>query len=118
MDKAIVYNKALSKNEIRTQMQLIKYLNIPSDNIVGYWQLNSKTLGNTTLNSVSCKNQGQLNNLTTLAKSTAPLGLGTSEMVLINTGGNVALLNTNLNFGLASTGNNPNGEMVFTYLKN
>lgn len=117
MDEAVVYNKALTREEIREQMHLIKYPVQTNDNMKGYWQFNTATSSNTTPNSVSCKNQGALNNFTTLVNSDAPFGMGSSERVIVTGGGNIILPLANMHCGFASGGTFPGGEVVFTYLR-
>jgi hypothetical protein len=118
MDEAVVYKKALTQDQIREQMHLIKYPNQPSDSIVAYWQFNGLSSGNTLLNSVQCKYQGIWNSAVAVQTSTGPFGHGSSERISVNSGGNVFLNQADLACGFSTSGTVPGGEIVVSHLRN
>jgi PKD repeat protein len=117
MDEAVVYNKALTREEIREQMHLIKYPVLASDQLKGYWQMNTITGSGTTPNSAGCKNQGVVNAFTSIVKSSAPFGIGSSKRLNVLTGGPLLIPEANILCGFPNGGTYPDGEIVVTQLR-
>lgn len=118
IDEACIYNRALSQNEIREQMHLIKKNNVAADSLVTYWQMNALTSSYTILNKANCEHQLSINSSCNLVTSTAPLGKGTSERKMVTTPGNVSTSIADMNLEFPSTGNLPDGEICITHLNN
>jgi PKD repeat protein/photosystem II stability/assembly factor-like uncharacterized protein len=116
IDEVCFYNRALTQNEIREQMHLVKNVsNAAADKLLGYWQMNNITSGNTILNKVNCDNQLQLGSALQLVNSTAPFGSGKSERKTITTAGAANFANADINLNFTS-GILPNGEVCATHL--
>lgn len=118
IDEAVIYKKALSKNEIREKMHLIKFPVQAQDSLFAYWQFNNLSAGNTLLNSVQCKYQGQWNNSVQLVTSSGPFGHGSSQRVTINSGTLLNLSQADLQCSFPVSGTSPDGDVVFTHLRN
>jgi PKD repeat protein len=118
MDEAVVYNRALTQNEIREQMHLTKNNNIPADALVGYWQMNEITSNKTILNKAKCDNQLKVGNALTLVKSNAPFGFGTSMRLPVTTGGQVNFSIADISITLPTTGTYANGEVCASHIAN
>jgi PKD repeat protein/photosystem II stability/assembly factor-like uncharacterized protein len=116
IDEVCFYNRALSQNEIREQMHLVKNVSSASaDKLLGYWQMNGITSGNTIINKANCDNQLELGSALQLANSTAPFGSGKSERKTISTAGTANFTNADINLTFAS-GILPNGELCASHI--
>lgn len=112
MEEFSLWNRALSDDEIYLSRHLIKE-NITDVNLIAYYQFNN------TQNFGLLYDKRNTNDLTisssiSFPSSTAPVGIGMSQLMTINTTGvyNFSTANANLNF----TGQVPNGKVVVSKL--
>lgn len=112
MEEFAIWNKALSDDEIYLSRHLIKE-NVSDVNLIAYYQFNN------TQNSGLVYDKKNTHDLTILGSinfplSTAPVGVGTSQLMTINTPGayNFSIPNANLTFD----GQTPNGKVVVSKL--
>ena len=112
MEEFTLWNRALSDDEIYLSRHLIKE-NITDSNLIAYYQFNN------TQNFGLLYDKKNTNDLTISSSinfphSTAPVGIGTSQLMTINTNGvyNFSSANANLDF----TGQVPDGKVVVSKL--
>ncbi len=109
-DEIALYNRALTKDEIRLGMHLTKNYSDPS--LIHYYQFNEATglVGYDKIqnNHMDLKAQNVL--------SRAPCGPGTSSKQTITTGGIKTFTNEGLAMTFPTTGTIPNGDLVVTRL--
>jgi PKD repeat protein len=116
IDEVCIYNKALTQNEIREQMHLVKKNNILSDSLKGYYQMNAITSNNTIVNKANCENQANTTSTTILVNSTAPFGSGTSERKTVTSGGIISSTLADANLTFPTMGTLPNGEICINHI--
>lgn len=112
MEEFTVWNRALTDDEIYLGRHLIKQ-NISDPNMVGYYQFNNVQ------NSGKVYDKVNTNDLTvsgdiTFPASTAPIGIGTSQMLSVMNAGNYNFINSFANLNFSSTV--PNGKVVVSKL--
>lgn len=111
MDEVLVYNRALSQDEIRSLMHLTR---TPADetDLLAYWQFN-RSSGSIT-DRVGT-NHASLIGGTTRITSTAPVGAGESHRMDVTSAGNYTFGTTGLTLDFsASSSIFPNGELCVT----
>jgi PKD repeat protein len=118
IEEVAIYNKALTINEIREQMHLVKNTNISSDSLKAYWQMNTISSNNTILNKANCNNQMSYSTSANFVKSTAPFGGGISQRINANSAGLLNLPNANTSITLPSSAPFPNGEICVSHILN
>jgi PKD repeat protein len=117
MDEAVVYNRALTQNEIREQMHLTKNNNNIADAMIGYWQMNDISINQTILNKAKCENQLEIGSNFSLIKSNAPFGGGTSMLQNITSGGIKNWNIADLIINLPTSGTFANGEVCVSHIQ-
>jgi PKD repeat protein len=117
IDEVAIYNKALTQNEIREQMHLIKKNNV-ADSLKCYWQMNNVSSNNTILNKANCTNQLMISSTCFLTNSTAPFGAGNSELKTVNAAGLFNFANADLSITMPNAGAYPNGELCVSHIFN
>jgi photosystem II stability/assembly factor-like uncharacterized protein len=113
IDEVCLYNRALSKEELREKMHLLKD---PTKDLSlkGYFQFN-ETSG-AVWNRASL-GSSSFAGTATRATSTAPAATGTSHRMSITTGGVKDFTNQHLSIEFPSSGILPNGEIVVSELE-
>jgi photosystem II stability/assembly factor-like uncharacterized protein len=112
IDEVCLYNRALSKEELREKMHLLK--NPTTDlSLKGYFQFNETS--SAVWNKASFGSSTMVGS-TTRATSTAPAATGTSHRMSITTGGVKDFTNQHLSIEFPSSGTLPNGEIVVSEL--
>lgn len=112
IDEVCVWNRALSEDEIRLKRHLVKDPAV-DPTLIGYYQFDAVTSGEV-IDKVSGLD-GVLSGNATIVNSDAPVGSGTSEIKLVQAGGNVSFTNGgDLSIGFKST--HPNGKVVVSHL--
>ncbi|MEO0044329.1 MAG: hypothetical protein RL329_3777, partial [Bacteroidota bacterium] len=112
IDEVCLYNRALTINELREKMHLIK--NPASEvGLKGYYQFDetSGVVWNKALNSST-----NFTGAATRATSTAPVAVGTSQRINVATGGIKDFTNSNVSFELPVSAILPNGDIVVSEL--
>lgn len=115
MDELCIWNRALSKNEIRALRHLTKEDHISTDPLfVGYYQFN-ETDG-TAYDKTGNMFHADLNGNVSRSLSDAPLGTGESEIIEITGAATVnSITDVDITFGNAGT--YPNGDIVITKIE-
>jgi photosystem II stability/assembly factor-like uncharacterized protein len=112
IDEVCIWDIALSQDEIRASQHLTKY-EADHPNLIHYYQFNA-------LSSLAQDRSGLLHGefLGTASRvpSTAPVGGGRSEKLLVFNGGTYASSATRLSFEVPLSGTNSEGEMVINRL--
>ena len=112
IDEVCVWNRALTEDEIRLQRHLVK--NPASDpTIVSYYQFDNLSSGEVIdkANSID----GALAGSAHIISSDAPVGSGTSQILLVQNSGNASFSNGgDLSIGFKAT--HPNGKVVVSHL--
>jgi photosystem II stability/assembly factor-like uncharacterized protein len=112
MEEFTIWNRALTDDEIYLSRHLIKG-NITDSNLIAYYQFNNvENFG--LLYDKKNANDLTISSTINFPSSTAPVGIGSSQLMTINTAGlyNFSTVNANLNF----TGQVPNGKVVVSKL--
>lgn len=112
MDEFSLWNRALTDDEIYLSRHLIKQNNT-DPNLIAYYQFNNtQNLG--LLYDKKNANDLTISSSITFPATTAPIGIGTSQLMTINAAGtyNFAGANANLNF----SSSHPNGKVVVSRL--
>lgn len=112
IDEVCFYNRALTQNELREKMHLIKDPTTDAT-MKGYFQFN-ETSG-VIWNKASLASSSFVGTATR-ATSTAPVATGTSQRMTISTGGVKDFTNQHLSIEFPSSGTLPNGEIVVSEL--
>lgn len=112
MEEFAIWNRALSDDEIYLGRHLIKMNNTDS-NLLAYYQFNN-ILNNGGVYDKKNTNDLFISGTITFPISTAPIGVGSSQLMTVNAAGNYnfSLANANLNFGSSV----PNGKVVMSKL--
>jgi photosystem II stability/assembly factor-like uncharacterized protein len=112
MDEFTLWNRALSDNEIYLSRHLIKE-NSTDANLISYYQFNNTQNFGLVYDKKNA-NDLTISNSINFPLSTAPVGVGTSQLMTINATGtyNFSSANAALNF----TGQVPNGKVVVSKL--
>jgi Concanavalin A-like lectin/glucanases superfamily/PKD domain/Secretion system C-terminal sorting domain len=115
IEEVRVWNKALTQDQIREMRHLTNNNAFESDaNFLAYYQFEEQ-LGGKVVN--KARNvHGALNNSATLVASTAPVGSGVSQKMLVTSGGLKTFATPNVDVTFPTTGIFPNGEIVVTRL--
>ncbi len=114
MDEVSIWNRALTQNEIRDMRHLTKENAVSDANLIAYYQFND-LIDNQILDKKR-NYHGAFGGNATLVTSTAPIGTGVSERVLVKTGGLKTFATPNVEVTFPTTGIFPNGEIVVTRL--
>lgn len=112
MEEFTLWNRALSDDEIYLSRHLIKE-NITDSNLIAYYQFNNaQNFG--LLYDKRNTNDLTISSSISFPSSTAPVGIGMSQLMTINAAGiyNFSSANANLNF----SGQVPNGKVVVSKL--
>jgi photosystem II stability/assembly factor-like uncharacterized protein len=112
MEEFTLWNRALSDDEIYLSRHLIKE-NITDTNLIAYYQFNNmQNFG--LLYDKKNTNDLTISSSISFPLSTAPVGIGNSQLMTINSAGvyNFSNVNANLNFA----GQVPNGKVVVSKL--
>lgn len=112
MDEFTVWNRALTDDEIYLSRHLIKE-NSTDPNLIAYYQFNN-TQNFGILYDKKNSNDLTISSSITFPATTAPIGVGTSQLMTINTAGNFnyTIAKANLNFSSTT----PNGKVVVSKL--
>lgn len=114
IDEVVIYNRSLSRNEIREGMHLTR--NPAEDStFVAYYQFNESEGVITDRAGIRHASFG---NGAERVRSTGPFGGGESERVTVTSGGVVALPGVDLQMTFPFAGTNPDGEVVISRLRN
>ncbi|MFZ4543085.1 MAG: LamG-like jellyroll fold domain-containing protein [Saprospiraceae bacterium] len=108
MDEACFYNRALSRDEIREKMHLIK-APITDNSLKGYFQFNESN--NLVWNKVNAQSSS-LTGGASRAISTAPAAIGASQRMSVSSAGLKTFATPNLSITFAGAGTYPNGDLV------
>lgn len=112
MEEVCIWDIALNQNEIRASQHLTKYA-LDHPNLIHYYQFNA-------LASLAQDRSGSLHAefLGTASRvlSTAPIGGGRSEKVLVTSGGLYNSNPTRLGLGMTASGVSPDGEIIINRL--
>jgi len=112
IDEVCVWNRALTEDEIRLQRHLVKQpANDPT--IVSYHQFDNLLSGDVIdkANGIDGTLVGSAN----IVSSDAPLGSGTSQILLVQNSGN-AIFNNGGDLAIGFKANHPNGKVVVSHL--
>lgn len=113
IDEVCIWNRALSEDEIRLSRHLIKVPATDPD-LIGYYQFDDIETG-----AVVDKAQGvdgTLSGPAVIERSDAPVGSGTSQMLLIQNNGHHAFTDGG-DLALAFGPSHPNGKVVVSHLR-
>ncbi len=111
IDEVAIYDRALSQDEIRNLRHLTKYPET-DPSLIAYYQFNNEFQ---LLDAVGNRN-GTLNGTAMYQVSSAPVGGGVSERIIITNGGMQDFTVPGLSLGFPATGTNPDGEVVVSHL--
>lgn len=112
IDEVCFYNRALSQDELREKMHLMKDPTTDAS-LKGYFQFNETNA--VIWNKIDGK-FASFSGAATRATSTAPVATGTSQRMNITTGGIKDFTNQNLSLEFPTSGTLPNGEIVVSAL--
>lgn len=113
IDEVCVWNRALTEDEIRLMRHLIKDP-AADPTLICYYQFDD--LGSGSVIDKANGLDGSLSGNTDIIPSNVPVGSGTSQLLLVQNGGNVSFDNGgDLAFGFKST--HPNGKVVVSHLR-
>lgn len=112
IDEVCFYNRSLSQNEIRELMHLTRNHNANDPSLIAYYQFNE--LGQAIYDRAGSAN-GLLNGSSTHQLSTAPVGSGNSDRMMITSSGVKNFPNEGVSLTFAN-GILPNGEICVTRL--
>lgn len=112
MEEFAIWNRALTDDEIYLGRHLIKE-NISDSNLIAYYQFNNLQ-NNGILYDKKNANDLFISSSIAFPVSNAPIGIGSSQLMTVNSAGNYnfSLANANLNFGSSV----PNGKVVVSKL--
>ncbi len=111
MDEVLIYNRALSQNEIRELMHLTRQPAAEVD-LIGYWQFN-RTEG--TITDRVATRHASLIGAAARTTSLAPVGPGESSRIAVSTSGTYTFGTTDLTLVFPAGGTAfPNGEICVT----
>lgn len=112
MEEFSLWNRALTDDEIYLSRHLIKQNNT-DPNLIAYYQFNNiQNLG--LLYDKKNANDLTISSSITFPNSTAPVGVGTSQLLTINTAGTYNFSGANASLNFSST--TPNGKVVVSRL--
>ncbi|MCC6723691.1 MAG: hypothetical protein IT258_04225 [Saprospiraceae bacterium] len=117
IDEVCIWNRALSKSEIRELMHLTKedVVNLAGQQMKVYLQFN-ETSGKA-YDKTGNRNHATLNSASvTRTPSTAPVGGGVSNRTTVSSGGVYTFGTTGLKMGFPPSGTYPNGELLVSRL--
>ncbi|MEY4933786.1 MAG: hypothetical protein RIS64_145 [Bacteroidota bacterium] len=114
MDEVSIWNRALTQNEIRDMRHLTKENNVSDAYLIAYYQFND--LVDSQILDKKRSYHGAFGGNATLVNSTAPIGTGVSERLLVKTGGLKTFATPNVDVTFPNFGIFPNGEIVVTRL--
>jgi photosystem II stability/assembly factor-like uncharacterized protein len=113
IDEVCIYNRAISENEIRDHMHLIKSTNENKNGLLAYYQFNENS--GLVLDRIHSYH-GSLVANAGRSQSTAPIGLGLSEKIIINHAGSFHFNDAKVFMKFPSNGTYPNGQIVVSKL--
>ncbi len=116
IDEVVIWNRALHMSEIRRHRHLTKEKmvgNMPS--LKAYYQFNEAE-GNTVYDKSGNNNHASLNGSTTRTTSTAPIGSGKSQRIVIGGSGQHNTDSSGVRLNFPSGGTHPNGTMIITQI--
>ncbi len=117
MDEISIYNKALSQNEIRELMNLTRNnpntgsLPIVDNSLLSYYQFNEGA-AKPAYDKVGVNHAILVGAADKSSLSTAPVGGGTFQRIVVNTGGNKNFATPGVELNFPTTGTYPNGDLV------
>lgn len=123
IDEAIIWNRALNREEIREWRHLTMHQQAtPGDPIydatmLAYLQFNENS-SSTKIYDRAKGNHGTLNGNASLVSSSVPIGDGSSSRQLVDGGGSYAFNNESLKLIFPNSGTHPDGDIVITRLRN
>lgn len=112
IDEVCFYNRALSQDELREKMHLIKDPTTDAS-LKGYFQFNET---NAVIWNKTDGNFAAFSGSATRATSTAPVATGTSQRMSVTTSGVKDFASQNLSIEFPNSGTLPNGEIVVSAL--
>ncbi|MFK7108742.1 LamG-like jellyroll fold domain-containing protein [Flavobacterium oreochromis] len=112
MEEFTFWNRALTDDEIYLSRHLIKE-KVTDPNLIAYYQFNNTTNNGLLYDKINSNNLN-ISSTILFPTSTAPVAIGTSQLLTINTTGsyNFTTTNATLNF----TGQVPNGKVIVSKL--
>ena len=112
IDEVCIYNRSLTQAEVRETMHLTKNPSL-DNSIKAYYQFNES--GGMAYDKAGF-NHASIGNTAIRLLSTGPFGGGTSNTFNITSNNSFASAITNVTLNLATTGTNPNGDVVVSRL--
>ena len=109
VDELVIWNRALTQEEVRLFKHLTKEDVITDPDMLAYYQFNSGQ--STALDKVKL-NHGSLVGATQHIDCLAPFGGGVSARQVINNSGNYIFTNTGISLDFQSGGTYPNGDII------
>lgn len=113
IEELCIWDKTLSQEEIRTSRHLVKDALLDAD-IIGYFKFNDDS--GVAWDEVS-KTNGTTSGNATMSTSTAPVGLGVSDLLYMDGLGTYDFLNAQTKL-IFNSGTPPDGELVITHIVN
>lgn len=116
IDEVVIWNRALGINEIRRHRHLTKEKMIGQmPSMKAYYQFNEPD-GTTVFDKSGNQNHAELNGNSTRKTSTAPIGSGKSQRIVISGTGLHSTDSSGIRLTFPAAGTHPNGELIVTQI--